>query len=133
MNALRVFHPLCRVPDFKKICLEDHQFPVKTFDMFVTEVQDLFKLSIKNEGKEDWQMFINACASSTGFLTCFEERLQEFQPIIIDLIRIIKDKTDVIRKNAAILLAKLANDEENKQYIRANHGFDVLMSLKGQF
>jgi len=24
MNALRVFHPLCRVPDFKKICLEDH-------------------------------------------------------------------------------------------------------------
>jgi hypothetical protein len=55
MNALRVFHPLCKVPDFRKICLEDHEFPPKTFDTFVTEVQDLFKKSIETPGKEDWQ------------------------------------------------------------------------------
>jgi hypothetical protein len=88
-------------------------------------------LSIKENGKEDWQMFVNACASATAFVTAFDDRLQEFQPIIIDLIRIVKDKTEVIRKNGAILLAKLANDEENKKFIRANHGFDVLMSLRG--
>ena len=76
--------------------------------MFVSEVQDLFKSSIQTEGKEDWQMFVNACASSVAFVTAFEDRLSEFKPIIIDLIRIIKDKTEVIRKNAAILLAKLA-------------------------
>jgi hypothetical protein len=49
----------------------------------------------------------------------------------IDLIRIVKDKTDIVRKNAAILLAKLAKDEENNKFIRANHGFDVLLSLRG--
>jgi hypothetical protein len=51
--------------------------------------------------------------------------------MIIDLIRVVKDKTDIVRKNAAILLAKLAQDEENNKFIRANHGFDVLMSLRG--
>ena len=131
MNALRVFHPLCRVENFRSICLDEHKFPAATFDTFVAEVIDLFKESIKNPGEEDWQKFINACASCVAFISAFEERLQEFQPIIIDLIRIIKDKTEVVRKNAAILLARLANDEENKKYIRANHGFDVLMSLRG--
>jgi hypothetical protein len=53
-----------------------------------------------------------------AFVGVFDDRLQDFQPIIIDLIRVVKDKTEMVRKNAAILLAKLANDEENKNYIR---------------
>jgi DNA-directed RNA polymerase specialized sigma24 family protein len=46
---------------------------------------------------------------------------------------ITEEKTEVIRKNAAIFLAHLAKDEELNKAVRANHGFDVLMSLKGVF
>jgi hypothetical protein len=73
------------------------------------------------------------CASGVAFLEAFPERVQEFKDFVIDLIYVIKEKTEMIRKNAAILLAKLANDEELKTFIRANHGFDVLMSLRAQF
>jgi hypothetical protein len=65
-------------------------------------------------------------------LDAFPERVHEFKDFIIDLIYVIKEKTELVRKNAAILLAKIANDEELKNYIRANHGFDVLMSLRAQ-
>lgn len=72
------------------------------------------------------------CASGAAFLEAFPERVQEFKDFIVDLIYVVKEKTELVRKNAAILLAKLANDEELKDFIRANHGFDVLMSLRGQ-
>jgi len=35
-----------------------------------------------------------------------------------------------VRKNAAILLAQLAKEESNEKVMRANHGFDVLLSLR---
>jgi hypothetical protein len=73
------------------------------------------------------------CASGVAFLEAFPERVQEFKDFVIDLIYVIKEKTEMVRKNAAILLAKLANNEELKAFIRANHGFDVLMSLRAQF
>ena len=63
-------------------------------------------------------------------MEAFPERVQEFKEFIIDLIYVIKEKTELVRKNAAILLAKLANDEDLNSFIRANHGFDVLMSLR---
>ena len=63
-------------------------------------------------------------------MEAFPERVQEFKEFIIDLIYVIKEKTELVRKNAAILLAKLANDEDLNIFIRANHGFDVLMSLR---
>lgn len=76
---------------------------------------------------------MNACASATSFLGAFPERVQDFKPMILDLIHVIKEKTGVVRSNAAILLAKLAADEELNKFIRANHGFDVLLSLREQF
>ena len=69
----------------------------------------------------------------TAFVDCFPEKLPEFKDVIIDLIRVAKDKTEGIRKGASVLLAKLAKDEENSRHMRANHGFDVLLSLRGQF
>ena len=104
--------------------------------MYVKEVKDLMKdsLIIKDgQHQENWSVFVNCCASTTAFVDSFPERIKEFQPMIIDLIRVIKDKTDIIRKNGAILLAKLAADEDNNKFIRANHGFEVLMSLRGTF
>ena len=64
------------------------------------------------------------------FATCFPERLREFQSLIIPLISTISNKTEIVRKNAAVLLARLANDEENAAVMRANHGTEVLISLR---
>lgn len=47
------------------------------------------------------------------------------------LIKVISDKTQLVRKNAAVLLAKLASNEENAKIMRANHGTEVLVSLRG--
>ena len=133
MNALRVIHPLMKVPDFAKICLEEHKFPKSIFDTYRKEVIALFQASLTPVGQENWVDFINAAGSMTAYVGSFPDDAQDFKPVILDLIKIIKDKTDVVRKNAAVLLAKLANDEENNKYIRANHGFDVLMSLRSAF
>ena len=47
------------------------------------------------------------------------------------LIKVCSDKTDRIRKNSAVLLAKLALNENNKRVMQANHGTEVLYSLQG--
>ena len=130
MNALRALHALCRVPGFKDICLNEHKLTVATFNTYVKEIQLLFKGALK---EQNWETFVNTCGSMSAFYDCFPERAEEFQGIILELINVVKDKTEVVRKNAAILLAKLAQNEENNKYIRANHGFDVLMSLKNVF
>jgi len=51
--------------------------------------------------------------------------------LIVPLINVISNKTQLVRKNAAVLLAKLANDESNAVVMRANHGTEVLVSLRG--
>lgn len=128
MNALRVLHPLCRVPGFRDICLNEHKFTPSTFDNYVKEAQLMFKEGLKTE---DWAQYTNACSSMIAFVDAFPERLIEFQPIIKELIFVAKEKTEAVRKNSAMLLAKLAKDEENSKLMRANHGYDVLMSLRG--
>lgn len=137
LNALRVLHTLLKIEGFKTLWLEDHQLSTKLFDSFSIEVIFLLKESLKEAKTEDnqeaWSCFVNACAGSSAFIICFPDRIREFESIITDLIFVIKEKTEVIRKNAAILLAHLAKDEELNKVVRANHGFDVLMSLKGVF
>ncbi len=137
LNALRVLHSLLKIEGFKTLWLEDHQLSTKLFDSFSIEVIFLLKESLKEAKTEDnqeaWSCFVNACAGSSAFIICFPDRIREFESIITDLIFVIKEKTEVIRKNAAILLAHLAKDEELNKVVRANHGFDVLMSLKGVF
>lgn len=129
-NAIRTLYPLCKVADFSKICFEEHNFTRSTFNNYVKEIQILFKRSI-TPGEEDWAVFTNACSSMVAFVTAFPDRNPEFKDIIVELIKVVKEKTEVVRKNGAILLAKLAADEGNNKIIRENHGFDVLMSLRG--
>ena len=101
LNALRVLHPLTKLPDFKDTCLNEHKFTTKTFDTYVTEVLHLFNTSLNKDkaagAKEDWSLFVNCCASATSFLGAFPERLPEFKPVILDLIYVIKEKTGVVR------------------------------------
>ena len=56
-------------------------------------------------------MFTNATAGMTAFITAYPERVKEFESIIKDLIHVVKEKTEAVRKNAAILLAHIAKDE----------------------
>ena len=137
MNALRALHALCRTPGFREICLNEHKFTASTFDGYVREAILLYKQSLDaaNAGTAsttlaDWGMYVNVCSSIVAFVDLFPERLQEFQTIIPDLISVIKEKTELARKNSAILLAKLAKDEENGKVMRAHHGHEVLVSLK---
>jgi hypothetical protein len=85
----------------------------------------------KTSESESWDLYVNVCASITAFLTAFPERLPEYQSLVIPLIQVISNKTQLVRKNAAVLLARLANDEKNAEIMRANHGTEVLVSLRG--
>ena len=78
----------------------------------------MFSQSLKPQ-EENWVTFVNATGSITAFVDCFTEKLPDFKDIIIDLIRVCKDKTDAIRKAAAVLMAKLAKDEFETQRHRA--------------
>lgn len=48
------------------------------------------------------------------------------------LIRICADKTEKVRKNSAVLLAKLSMNEDLKRIIVANHGIEVLSSVQNK-
>lgn len=133
MNALRTLAPAMKHPDFRKVCFEEHKFTMAIFDTFRKEGIYLFEESLKPEGKENWANFANATTSLVVYGNLFPELLKELKPVVLILIKIVKDKTDAIRKTAAVLLAKIATDQEMNEYIRANHGFEVLMSLQNQF
>jgi len=45
-NAIRTLYPLCKVPEFSKICFDDHKFTRSTFNNYVKEIQVLFHESI---------------------------------------------------------------------------------------
>eukprot|EP00347_Sterkiella_histriomuscorum_P021645 403333259 len=125
-NCLRIFHALCRVPDFRSICLDLHKFNPKNFDTYVNEVVALFNESLSENQMDN---FINCCSSVSAFGDVLPERMNDFQGLIVPLISIVKEKTDMVRKNAAVCLAKLCKNEENALVMRQNHGTEVLVSL----
>ena len=49
--------------------------------------------------------------------------------MIVPLINVTKEKVDLVRKNAAVCLAKLSKDEQNAKVMRENHGTEILVSL----
>jgi len=56
----------------------------------------------------------------------------ELKPLVNQVIDVVKDKTDGVRKNAAVLLARMASDETLGPVVRQNHGMEVLRSLRGR-
>lgn len=69
------------------------------------------------------------CSSISAFSEGFPERAREFGGVIVPLISVMKDKVDLLRKSAAVCLAKLCKDEENAKVMRSNHGTEILVSL----
>ena len=111
MNAVRLIYYFCKVDGFSKICFEEHKLAPTVFNTVVSELIGIFNESLDpklNDGKENWNHFINSCSCSVAFIEAFPDRVKEFGPMIKDLILVIKDKTELVRKNAAVLLARLA-------------------------
>lgn len=126
-QCLLAFHQCCRRPELRELCFDKHKLPASTFDGFVKHSIKRYETTVS---KQDWANYVNACASITQFVSTFPERSKEYKSLIVPLIKVVSEKTDVVRKNASVLLAKLAIDEDNLKIMRANHGTDVLMSLK---
>lgn len=80
--------------------------------------------------KQDWANYVNICASITAFTGTFVNRMEQYQKLIPGLVTVVSEKTEQVRKNAAVLLAKLATNEENAKVMRAHHGTEVLLSLR---
>lgn len=72
---------------------------------------------------------MNICASITNLTGTFPEKMIEFKCIIVPLIKVISNKTDLVRKNSAVLLSTLSKNEENKKWMQENHGTEVLISV----
>ena len=53
---------------------------------------------------------MNICASITAFVAAFPERKGDFKDMIVTLIKVMGDKIDSVRKNSAVLLAKLVEN-----------------------
>ena len=126
-NALITLHALCNKPNFKEVCYDTHGFTANSFDVMATAAKENFQ---KYCDAAAWDDYVNCCASLTAFVGAFPERAHEFKELIVPLIRVCSDKTDRVRKNSAVLLAKLAQDEDNKRIMQANHGTEVLYSLQ---
>ena len=78
------------------------------------------------------ERFVNLCATLSAFVDHFPEWIEMLREVVPLLIEIAKEKVDILRKNAAILLAKLAKNEKLQPYIRELHGIEVLMAIGGQ-
>lgn len=127
-NALITLHTCCKVTNFRNICLKTHEFTMKTFDPYVKQANKKFMNAFEGER---WDEYVNICASITAFCSVFPEKKTDFSDCIVPLIKVMGDKIDTVRKNSAVLLAKLVEEhEENKKIMKDNHGTEVLMSVQ---
>ena len=103
----------------------EHEINVNNF---VKETREMLKENIDTWNREK---FINISGLISAFLDWFPSTTSEYGSLIPDLTLIIKDKVDMERKNAAILIAKLAKDEDLKKEMAKYHTMEILMSLGG--
>lgn len=89
------------------------------------------KMIITYKDSEEHDKFVNCCACVSSFIDCFPLHIEDFQATIPALINVVGEKLDILRRNAAVLLAKMTKSEKNMEIIRKNHGMDVLMSVGG--
>jgi len=129
-SALITLHTLMvRVDRFREILFETHNFTAASLDGFVRKGKASYT-SAKEAAK--WDDYVYVCSSLSAFVTVFPERSEDFKELIVPLIKVCADTTEKVRKNSAVLLAKLAQNENNKKHMQANHGTEVLYSLQGQ-
>ncbi len=80
--------------------------------------------------EKDKERIINTMSLLINITNVWPEFAVYTKEIISSIINIAKDKTDLLRKNAAILLAKIAkSSNEMESYVRELHGMDVLLNV----
>lgn len=127
-NTLITLHACCRHPGFRESCFDKLGFELKHFDPYVAKANKKFTEAFENQA---WDDYVNICASISAFCTTFPERKGDFKDVIAPLIKVMGDKLDSVRKNSAVLLAKLVEEhEDNKKIMKANHGSEILMSVQ---
>ena len=76
------------------------------------------------------ERIINNMSLIIAIMGKYKELSNEVKSVIPLAINICKEKTELLRKNAAILMARYAKAApENEEYLRALHGMEVLVSV----
>lgn len=76
------------------------------------------------------ERIINTMSLINSVITFIPNKSFVVKPIIQNIINIAKDKLDLLRKNAAILLAKIAKSSDDmEKVVRELHGIDVIMNV----
>jgi tetratricopeptide (TPR) repeat protein len=103
---------------------------ISPFDL-INSLQDIFIYDCQNMEKQKERVINNMSLliALIGRAPASSEQMRGKQTIPL-IISIAKDKVDLLRKNAAILLAKIAKSSESMQsYVRELHGMDVLLNV----
>ena len=100
----------------------------KSCEILNAEVKsDLSGIKEKNT-----ERIINNMSLLIAIMGKYKDLSKEVKSIIPLVINICKEKTELLRKNAAILMARYAKAfPENEEYLRLLHGMDVLVSVSG--
>jgi hypothetical protein len=98
-------------------------------EKLVRNLSEIFSEDYKIIDKEN-ERLINTMSLINSIITFAPNKSIVAKPIIQNVINIAKDKFDLLRKNAAILLAKIAkSSEEMEKVVRELHGIDVIMNV----
>ena len=102
----------------------------------IKNCSDMLKKDCGNDAKgvndKNYQRVVNTLSLLIGIIGKYPDNAKEIKSFIPEIITICKEKTELLRKNAAVLLAKFARSSpENEQYVRDLHGMEVLLSVSG--
>ena len=79
---------------------------------------------------KNMERIINNMSLLIAIMGKYKDLAKEVKTVIPLAINICKEKTELLRKNAAILMARYAKAApENEEYLRALHGMEVLVSV----
>ena len=90
------------------------------------------KKDLSGINEKNMERIINNMSLLIAIMGKYKDFAKEVKAIIPLAINICKEKTELLRKNAAILMARFAKAApENEEYLRALHGMEVLVSVSG--
>lgn len=99
----------------------------KTFS--ADDLKPLIKNLIQVSKEENEERFVNATLLIGNIADVYPECSDSFRECIAPLLHICREKMGLIRKNAAICVAKLSKTAGNLQVIRDNRGIEVLSNI----
>ena len=107
----------------------DKTFSKIDLKILCENLKEIFLFDYLNIDREK-ERVINNMSVMISVLSINPEYSTIFKEIVKNLILIAKEKMDLLRKNSAILLAKIAKSSTSMEnYVRELHGMDVLLNI----